>query len=172
MMNILKIAGNVHYDIIDTAGEVVATRQVKNIIVETMLDNIIGSFMAEAGNPCSGFIYIGLGSGDTPETVNDIALENEFDVTSFGTSGGNNIYAERLSGFQGANYTANSYTVSGAITNNSSNVLSINESGVFNGATPSASGDEMACRTVIDETISLQPSERLNVTWTWVVSSA
>lgn len=170
----LHISGRVRYQVFDAKGKLKLTKLVDNIIVETMIDNVLNSFVDTASNPCSGFNYIGLGSGSTPETVNDTSLDSEFATSAFGTTVGATAenYAQRISDFVSVDYTANTYTVSGEIVNASGATVSVNESGIFNGATPGATGDEMACRATSSGTISIDDGETLTALWVWTVASA
>jgi hypothetical protein len=173
MEKVIRINGIVNCEVYDSDGELKDKTQLKNIVVDTMLNSIIESFIAQTSNPCSGFSNIALGSGDTPETISDTGLDSEFAVGDFGVDGGN-VYATRIAGFTAVNYVTNTYTVTGEITNKHASTLSINETGLFNAATPQVTGAaiEMGSRTTFAQTISLATDETLRVTWTWTVSSA
>ena len=167
---LFKIKGRVEYRVYDGQGHLVSKKKVTNVVVDTMLNNVINAFIATSSNPCSGFQYIALGRGDTPETINDTELDDEFEVASFG---GTN-YATRIDGSVSVDYTSNTYTVTGEITNESGSTLEVNESGLFNSDTVADTGAsaEMGSRATVDSAIQLQNNEKLEVTWQWTVSAS
>lgn len=162
----VQIKGNVELRIYDETGNLKDVIESSNVVVDGMLDNIIESFIDTASNPSSGFQFIGLGRSDTPETVSDTQLGDEFEAGSFGSD----YYADRISDYQGINYASNSYVVSGSITNESGDSVSINESGLFNESNPDSG--QMGSRVALESTVQLDDGERIDFKWVWTVSSA
>lgn len=164
-----KPFGKVYYKVYTADGEEKRCFDEDNKIVAGMIDNIVRAFSAETHNPCSGYEYVALGSGDTPVTVNDTELDDEFETGDFGGSN----YDTRLKSYANSDYSANSYTVSAGITNESDDTLTVSETGLFNSETPgsTSSSASMGSRTVVGTPVFLEPDEKLEITWVWSVNS-
>jgi hypothetical protein len=168
----VKIKGQAKFSILDKFGQLRKTLKVKNIIVNGLLNNIITTLSAATtGNSIANYKYIALGSSNTAETVNDVALGTEHSVSTFGTSGGNNIYATRLTNYTATDLSTNTYTVSASVVNLAAGAVSIAESGIFAVDTVGATGN-MGSHTTIATPLSLQNAETLKCVWTWTISSS
>lgn len=144
MLDKLKVSGNVKLEHYNKEGNLIETKEFKNLIVSAGKDFIAQRMKDDITNVMS---HMAVGTGDTAATLSDTTLETEIDRNALDSTTVTNNDVTYV-----ATYPAGDAT--GALT----------EAGIFN----AASGGVMLCRTVFP-VVNKSAGDSVTITWTITV---
>jgi len=146
----ISISGKFILKKFDADGNLVETREVKNVITNDGKNEVAGLICADQASSYTAFDYIGIGTGTTSASATDTALENETDrqaaTGTLTTTSVTDDTMQLVASFTGINAT-------------------ITEAGVFNAST----GGTMLARQTFSG-IPLTTNDTLEVTYKVQVS--
>lgn len=137
-----KLKGHIKFELFDANGALKETREIDNVVV-TVGKNYLANWLTQATQADYFMRYIALGTGTTPATASDTALDATLPTRVAGTlSSASNVWQNVASFGPGVN--------TGAVT----------ESGIFS----DSSGGTMLARQVF-AVINKDVNDTLSVTW-------
>lgn len=144
MLDKLKVSGNVKLEHYNENGDIIETKEFKNLIVSTGKDFIAQRMKDDITNVMS---HMAVGTGDTAATLSDTTLETEIDRNALDSTTVTDNDVTYV-----ATYPAGDAT--GALT----------EAGIFN----ASSAGVMLCRTVFP-VVNKSAGDSVTITWTITV---